>query len=55
MKFFRILLTLGFASMLYVGAAHAGDAAKSENGKSCCGGDCCKDKAPTAKKEDKKP
>ncbi|WP_175414730.1 hypothetical protein [Nibricoccus aquaticus] len=52
MKFIRILLTLGFASMLFAGAAQAGDA-KKEEGKSCS--ECCKDKCPAGKKEEKKP
>jgi len=51
MKFLRILLTLGFASMLLAGAAQAGEG-KKEEGKSCS--DCCKDKSE-AKKEEKKP
>jgi hypothetical protein len=51
MKYLRILLTLGFASMLFAGAAQAGDA-KKEEGKSCS--ECCKDKSGT-KKEEKKP
>ena len=51
MKFLRLLLTLGFASMLFAGAAQAGDGKKAED-KSCS--DCCKDKSE-AKKEEKKP
>jgi hypothetical protein len=51
MKSLRILLALGFASMLFAGAAQAGDA-KKEEGKSCSG--CCKE-CPAGKKEEKKP
>lgn len=52
MKFLRLLLTLGFASMIFAGAAQAAEA-KKEEGKSCS--DCCKDKSPSDKKEEKKP
>jgi hypothetical protein len=51
MKYLRILLTLGFASMLFAGAAQAGE--KKSEGKSCS--ECCKDKCPADKKEEKKP
>ena len=50
MKFLRLLLTLGFASMLFAGAAQAGE---GKDGKSCS--ECCKDKCDGAKKADKKP
>ena len=52
MKFLRILLALGFASMLFAGAAQAAEEKKAE-GDSCS--DCCKDKCPADKKEEKKP
>jgi len=48
MKFLRLLLTLGFASMLFAGAAQAGE------GKSCS--ECSKkSQCDGGKKEDKKP
>ncbi len=53
MKFIRLLLALGFASMLFAGAAQAGEG-KKEEGKSCCDCSCCKDKTD-GKKEEKKP
>lgn len=51
MKYLRILLTVGFASMLFAGAAQAGEGKKE--GKACC--ECCKGTCDTAKKADKKP
>ena len=51
MKFLRLLLTLGFASMFFAGAAQAGEDKKKED-KSCC--ECCKE-CPAGKKEEKKP
>ncbi len=47
MKFLRLLLTLGFASMLFAGAAQAGE------GKSCS--ECSKETKSEGKKEEKKP
>jgi hypothetical protein len=52
MKFLRILLTLGFASILFAGAAQAAET-KKEEGKACC--ECCKGTCDTAKKAEKKP
>jgi hypothetical protein len=50
MKYLRILLTLGFVSLFFAGAAQAGE--KKEEGKSC--GECSKDKCPADKKDEKK-